>query len=118
MIELKLESWPLDSQPAHFLLPPFDLHASVPGSLDSPLLSSCPWLRSCWAPDLLAEAAEDGEEPHDHVGQREDIGNIFPGNFIHLEVTLVFGQEETGALTCGPEKRGNRFQGQSPKRGS
>lgn len=76
----------------------------MPGPLDSPLLSSCPWLRPCWAPDLLAEAAEDGEESQDHVGQGQGIGNIFPGKFIHLGVTLVFGQEETGALTWGPER--------------
>lgn len=57
------------------------------------------WLRPCWAPDLLAEAAEDGEEPQDHVGQGQGIGNILPGKFTHLGVTPVVGREETGMLT-------------------
>lgn len=46
-----------------------------------------------------AEAAEDGEEPQDHVGQGQGIGNILPGKFIYLEVALVMAQGYTAALT-------------------
>ena len=56
-------------------------------------------------PNILAEAAEDGEEPQGHVGQGQGIDNILPGKFIHLGMALLFGQEETAALTWGPGER-------------
>ena len=32
-------------------------------------------------PNILAEAAEDGEEPQGHVGQGQGIDNILPGTW-------------------------------------
>lgn len=70
-------------------------------------------------PNILAEAAEDGEEPQDHVGQGQGIDNILPGKFIHLGMALLFGQEETAALTWGPGERGMGLpRSKSPKRSS
>lgn len=94
----------------------------MPGSLESPFLASGHWhqllAKSLLGPDLLAEAAEDGEEPQDHVGQGRGIGNIFPGKFIHLEVVPVVGQEETGAQTWGEERGARSSPGQRVSEGA
>lgn len=58
------------------------------------------------APDLPAEAAEDGEEPQDHVGQGQGVNNILPGKFLHLRNGLLMAQD---LLTCGPGERCTGF---------
>lgn len=116
------DAGPLTPNPLHSLLPPADLYAQCLPLQTLPL-PSCPWLpllaKSLLGPDLLAEAAEDGEEPQDHVGQGQGIGNILPGKVTHLGAARIFGQEETGTLTWSPGERAERLpRSKGPQRGS
>lgn len=63
-------------------------------------------LRAGSASDLPAEAAEDGEETQDHVGQGQGINNVFPGKVSHLRTDLRLVHD---VMTCGPGERCTGF---------